>query len=49
LIVGPVWYTDSKLQPGGASHLWTTQIDVDIPLGKAPPKAAALTPHMMRP
>jgi hypothetical protein len=48
LIVGPVWYTDSKLQPGGSSHLWTTQIDVDIPLGKAAPKAAALK-HMIRP
>jgi len=48
LIVGPVWYTDSKLQPGGASHLWTTQIDVDIPLGKAPAKTAALK-HFIRP
>ena len=38
LIVGPVFYLDSKLQPGGAAHLWTTQIDVDIPLGKAPKK-----------
>ena len=35
LIVGPVFYFDSTLQPGGASHLWTTQLDVDIPLGKA--------------
>jgi len=35
LIVGPVWYTDSNLQPGGAKHLWTTQIDIDIPLAKA--------------
>jgi hypothetical protein len=34
LIVGPVFYFDSKLQPGGASHLWTTQLDIDIPLGK---------------
>jgi hypothetical protein len=35
LLVGPVFYTDSKLQPGGAKHLWTTQLDIDIPLGKA--------------
>ena len=35
LLVGPVFFTDSKLQPGGAKHLWTTQIDIDIPLGKA--------------
>jgi hypothetical protein len=34
LLVGPVWYTDRGLQPGGAGHLWTTQLDVDIPLGK---------------
>jgi hypothetical protein len=34
LLIGPVFYTDKALQPGGASHLWTTQIDVDIPLGK---------------
>ena len=34
LLVGPVFYFDSKLQPGGASHLWTTQLDIDIPLGK---------------
>jgi hypothetical protein len=26
---------DSKLQPGGAKHLWTTQLDIDTPLGKA--------------
>ena len=37
LIVGPVFYLDSKLQPGGAKHLWTTQIDIDIPLGKKAP------------
>jgi hypothetical protein len=34
LLVGPVFYTDSALQPGGAKHLWTTQLDIDIPLGK---------------
>ena len=34
LLVGPVWYTDRNLQPGGSKYLWTTQIDIDIPLGK---------------
>ena len=34
LLIGPVWYTDRRLQPGGAKMLWTTQIDIDIPLGK---------------
>lgn len=34
LLIGPVWYTDRKLQPGGASWLWTAQIDIDIPHGK---------------
>ena len=38
LIVGPVFYFDSALQPGGATHLWTTQLDIDIPLGRAPKK-----------
>ena len=37
LLVGPVFYFDKALQPGGNSHLWTTQIDVDIPLGKKKP------------
>jgi hypothetical protein len=35
LLAGPVFYTDSQVQPGGSQHLWTTQLDVDIPLGKA--------------
>jgi hypothetical protein len=34
LLIGPMWYTDRHLRPGGADHLWTTQLDVDIPLGK---------------
>lgn len=34
LLVGPVWFTDSKLQPGGSKYLWTMQVDIDIPLGK---------------
>jgi hypothetical protein len=33
-LVGPVFFADKALQPGGAGHLWTTQLDVDIPLGK---------------
>jgi hypothetical protein len=35
LLVGPVFYTDSALQPGRAGHLWTTQLDIDIPLGRS--------------
>lgn len=34
LLVGPVFYTDRALQPGRAKRLWTTQLDIDIPLGK---------------
>ena len=34
VLIGPVFFTDKKLQPGGKSWLWTTQVDVDIPLGK---------------
>lgn len=35
LLVGPVFFFD-KNAPGapGVSHVWTTQLDVDIPLGK---------------
>jgi hypothetical protein len=36
LIVGPVFYFDKASQPGSSGHFWTTQLDVDIPLGKAP-------------
>ena len=32
MIVGAVFYTDKALQPGGVNHLWTVQLDVDIPL-----------------
>jgi hypothetical protein len=38
LLVGPVFYTDAALQPGRAGHLWTTQLDIDIPLGRSPRK-----------
>jgi hypothetical protein len=34
LIVGPVFYFDKALQPGGARTLWTTQVDIDIPFGR---------------
>lgn len=34
LIVGPVFYFDKDLQPGGQRMMWTTQVDIDIPLGK---------------
>jgi hypothetical protein len=34
LLVGPVWFTDSSLQPGGSKYLWTAQLDIDIPLGR---------------
>jgi hypothetical protein len=34
LIVGPVFFIDKALQPGGKRTLWTTQLDVDIPLGR---------------
>jgi len=34
LLIGPVWYTDRNLQPGGSKYLWTTQLDIDIPFGK---------------
>jgi len=34
LIVGPVFFIDKDLQPGRSRVLWTTQLDVDIPLGR---------------
>jgi len=34
LIVGPVFFIDKALQPGGARTMWTTQLDIDIPLGR---------------
>jgi hypothetical protein len=44
IITGPVFYFDKHMQPGGASWFWTTQIDIDIPLGKAPKAAPAPPP-----
>jgi hypothetical protein len=34
LLVGPVFYFDKNLQPGGKKVLWTAQLDVDIPWGR---------------
>ena len=34
LIAGPVFFIDKALQPGGKRTLWTTQLDVDIALGR---------------
>lgn len=32
ILLGPVFFFDKGLQPGGRNFLWTTQLDVDIPL-----------------
>jgi hypothetical protein len=37
LIIGPVFYFDRAVQPGQSKMFWTTQLDVDIPLGKKKP------------
>jgi hypothetical protein len=34
LLVGPVFFLDKSLQPGGTKYMWTAQLDVDIPLGR---------------
>jgi hypothetical protein len=34
LLVGPVFFFDKNLQPGGTRYMWTAQLDVDIPLGR---------------
>ena len=34
LLVGPVFFLDENLQPGGSKYLWTAQLDIDIPLGR---------------
>jgi hypothetical protein len=34
LLVGPVFFLDKNLQPGGRKTLWTAQIDIDFPLRK---------------
>lgn len=39
LLTGPVFYLEPKLQPGGASWLWTVQLDVDLDFNA--PEAAA--------
>ena len=32
LLVGPVFFFDERLQPGGADWMWSIQLDVDVPL-----------------
>jgi hypothetical protein len=34
LLLGPVFFFDKALQPGGRRMLWTFQLDVDVPLGR---------------
>lgn len=34
LLVGPVFFFDKDLQPGGSKYMWSAQLDVDIPLGR---------------
>jgi len=33
LLVGPVFFLDESLQPGGSKYLFTAQLDIDIPFG----------------
>ena len=34
LLVGPVFFLDRNLQPGSSKYMWTTQLDIDLPLGR---------------
>jgi hypothetical protein len=34
VLVGPVFFLDENLQPGGSKYMWTAQLDIDIPLGR---------------
>ena len=34
LLIGPVFFLDKDLQPGGSKYMWTAQVDVDITPGK---------------
>jgi hypothetical protein len=34
LLVGPVFFLDPDIQPGGADYMWTVQLDIDVPLGR---------------
>lgn len=34
LLVGPTFFFDRKLQPGGSKYLWSMQLDIDLPLGR---------------
>ena len=35
LLTGPVFFLDKKIQPGANHFMWTMQLDIDIPLGRA--------------
>jgi len=32
LLIGPVFFFEDELQPGGSKSLWTVQLDVDLDL-----------------
>jgi hypothetical protein len=34
LLVGPVFFLDKNLQPGGSKWLFSAQLDIDIPFGR---------------
>ena len=34
LLLGPVFFLDKDLQPGGRGTMFSAQLDIDIPLGK---------------
>ncbi len=34
LLVGPVFFLDKDLQPGGSKYMWTAQLDIDITPGR---------------
>lgn len=45
LLTGPVFFLNEDLQPGGASMMWSFQVDVDIDLlGRGAPAAPPATP-----
>jgi len=44
ILTGPVFFLDKTVQPGGASMMWSIQLDVDIDFGPAPKPAPAEAP-----
>lgn len=34
LLIGPVFFLDKDLQPGGSKYMWTAQLDIDLPMGR---------------